>query len=146
MGGEAPIGQRERAAKRLELAVVEHEWTTLRHPDGRLLDAVDVGIAPLVEALWTRGYETKSSCENGGEVYAWCPVGMAYVSFASETEAERFAREVCKLPGYDPRRRVEFIDLSAFPAAATVAFEARLIAEATTYMNESEANAALESQ
>jgi hypothetical protein len=116
-------------AKQLELAFVEHEWTKLRHPDGWLLDGVDIGIAPLIEALWARGYETNSSCENGGEVYGWCPVGMAYVSFATEAESERFARELRELPGYDPLRRVEFTHLSAYPQ--TVAFEARLIEEAT---------------
>jgi hypothetical protein len=140
------IARPERSAKRLELAFVEHQWTELRHPDGRLLDGVDVSIAPLIEALWARGYETKSSCENGGEIYGWCPVGMAYVTFATEAEAERFARELRKLPGYDPRRGVNFIDLSAYQAAATVAFEARLIAEATAHMNESGASAALDSQ
>jgi hypothetical protein len=143
--GEAPTAVRGRAPKRLELAFVEHEWTTLRHPDGGLLDGVDVGIAALVEALWARGYETKSSCENGGEVYGWCPVGMAYVTFATEPEAGRFAWEVRDLPGYDPRRRVEFIRLSAFRTAATVAFETRLVAEATTRMKEPEASAELDS-
>jgi hypothetical protein len=116
-------------AKQSVLAFVEHEWTRLHHPDGMLLDGVDVGIAPLIEALWARGYETRSSCENGGEVYGWCPLGMAYVSFATQTECERFARELRKLPGYDPQRRVEFIQLSAYPH--TVAFEARLIEQAT---------------
>jgi hypothetical protein len=119
------------AAKRLELAFVEHGWTSLRHPDGRLVEGVDVGIASLIEELWARGYETKSSCQNGGEVYGWCPVGMAYVSFATETECMRFARELRELRGYDPRRRVELVRLSAYPAAQTAAFEARLIAEAT---------------
>jgi hypothetical protein len=54
---------------------------------------------------------------------------MAYVSLATEAECERFARELRKLPGYDPLRQVEFIQLSAYPQ--TVAFEARLIEEAT---------------
>jgi hypothetical protein len=117
-----------RRAKQLELAFVEHDWTKLRHPGGRLLDGVDVGIAPLIESLWARGYVTKSSCENGGEVYGWCPLGMAYVSFATAAECERFARELCGLAGYDPLRRVEFIQLSAYPQ--TIAFEARLIEEA----------------
>jgi hypothetical protein len=54
---------------------------------------------------------------------------MAYVSFATEAESERFARELRKLPGYDPLRQVESIKLSAYPQ--TVAFEARLIEEAT---------------
>jgi hypothetical protein len=53
---------------------------------------------------------------------------MAYVSFATEAECKRFARELRELRGYDPRRRVR---LSAYPAAQTAAFEARLIAEAT---------------
>jgi hypothetical protein len=119
------------AAKQLELAFAEHEWTRLRHPDGRLVEGVDIGIASLIEALWARGFQTKSSCQNGGEVYGWCPVGMAYVSFASETECKRFARELGELRGYDPRRRVELVRLSAYPAAQTAAFEARLIAEAT---------------
>jgi hypothetical protein len=110
------------------LAFVEHEWTTLRHPDGRWLEGIDVGIAPLIEVLWALGYETKSSCENGGEVYGWCPVGMAYVSFATDAECKRFACELRKLSGYDPLWRVAFIQLSAYPQ--TVAFEARLVAEA----------------
>jgi len=118
-----------RTAKQSELVFVEHEWTELRHPDGRLLVGVDVGSAPLIEALWARGYETRSSCENGGEVYGWCPVGMAYVSFAAEAECERFASELRRLSRYDPLRGVEFIQLSAYPQ--TVAFEARLSAEAT---------------
>jgi hypothetical protein len=117
------------AAKHLELAFVEHRWTELRHSDGRVLVGVDVGIAPLIEALWAAGYETESSCENGGEVYGWCPLGMAYVSFATEAECERLARELRTLPGYDPLRGVEFIRLSAYPQ--TVAFEARLIEETT---------------
>jgi hypothetical protein len=120
---------RQGALKHSVLAFVEHEWTTLRHPDGRLLEGIDVGIAPLIEALWAGGYETRSSCENGGEVYGWCPVGMAYVSFATDTECKRFAHELRKLPGYVPLRRVAFIQLSAYPQ--TVAFEARLVAEAT---------------
>ena len=117
------------AAKQLELVFVEHKWTERLHPDGRLLVGVDVGIAPLIEALWALGYETRSSCENGGEVYGWCPVGMAYVSFATEADCKRFAHELRKLPGYDPLRGIEFIQLSAYPQ--TVAFEARLSAEAT---------------
>jgi hypothetical protein len=117
-------------AKQLEeLRFIEHEWTKLRRPDGRLLDGIDVGIAPLIEALCARGLQTRSSCENGGEVYGWCPHGMAYVSFATEAECERFARELRELPGYDLLRQVEFIRLSAYPQ--TVAFEARLIEEAT---------------
>jgi hypothetical protein len=144
MGDEVPIdlGEQAAAARPLELAFVEHEWTKLRHPGGRLLEGVDVGIAPLIEALWARGSETRSSCENGGEVYGWCPAGMAYVSFATEVEAGRFAGELRKLSGYDPQRSVEFIRLSAFQGAATVAFEARLIAETTTYVKESAANSA----
>jgi hypothetical protein len=113
----------------LELAFVEHGWTRLRRPDGRLLDGVDVGIAPLIEGLWTRGYDTKNSCENGGEIYGWCPIGMAYLSFATKAECEHFARELRELRGYDPRQRVQFIQLSAYPH--TVVFDARLIAEAT---------------
>jgi hypothetical protein len=54
---------------------------------------------------------------------------MAYVSFANEAECNRFAGGLRRLPGYDPLRRVEFIQLSAYPR--TVAFEARLIVEAT---------------
>jgi hypothetical protein len=115
--------------RRLELAFVEHEWTSLRHPDGRLLDGVDAGIALLIEALWARGFETKSSCQNGGEVYGWCPAGMAYVSFATGAECKRFARELRELRGYDPSQPVRRIQLSAYPQ--TVAFQARLIAEAT---------------
>jgi hypothetical protein len=71
---------------------------------------------------------------------------MAFVTFATEAEAGRFARELRELPGYDPRRRVEFIRLSAFRATATVAFETRLIADATTHMQEPGANAGLDSQ
>src|SRR5262249_10137489 len=100
-----------RAPKQLELAFVEHEWTRLRHPDGSLVEGIDVGIAPLIEVLWARGYETKSSCENGGEIYGWCPLGMAYVSFATDAECQRFARELRNLPGYDPLRPVAFIQL-----------------------------------
>jgi hypothetical protein len=118
-----------RTASQTELVFVEHEWTELRHPDGSLLVGVDVGIAPLIEALWAGGYETRSSCENGGEVYGWCPVGMAYVSFAADAECERFAQELRELPRYEPLRGIEFIQLSAYPH--TVAFEARLSAAAT---------------
>jgi hypothetical protein len=96
-----------------------------------LVDGVDVGIAPLIETLWARGFQTKSSCQNGGEVYGWCPVGMAYVTFATEAECKRFAGELRELRGYDPRQRVEFLRLSAYRAAQTAAFEARLIGEAT---------------
>jgi hypothetical protein len=56
---------------------------------------------------------------------------MAYVSFATEAECKRFASELRELRGYDPGRRVESVRLSAYPAAQTAAFEARLIAEAT---------------
>jgi hypothetical protein len=116
-------------AERLELAFVEHEWTTLRRPDGSLLEGIDAGIAPLIEALWARGYDTKNSCQDGGEVYGWCPVGLAYLSFATRADCERFAGELRELRGYDPGQPVQFIQLSAYPH--TVAFEARLIAEAT---------------
>jgi hypothetical protein len=54
---------------------------------------------------------------------------MAYVSFAADAECKRFAHELRKLPRYDPLQEIEFIQLSAYPQ--TVAFEARLSAEAT---------------
>jgi hypothetical protein len=45
----------------------------------------DVGIAPLIQALWNRGYQTTGSCEDQFRE------GFAWVGFPTLPEAERFA-------------------------------------------------------
>lgn len=66
-----------------------HAHTLIEH-DGQRAE-VDVGIAPLVLALWRAGYVTSSSCE------AFAPAGgLAYVAFSPEhaEQAEAFRRIV----------------------------------------------------
>ena len=56
--------------------------------------AIDVRLAPLIEALWARAIVTVSSCEDpatsayGGGL----PGDTAYVAFADRHDARRFAR------------------------------------------------------
>jgi len=56
--------------------------------------AIDVRLAPLIEALWARAIETVSSCEDtatsacGGGL----PQDTAYVAFSDRHDARRFAR------------------------------------------------------
>ena len=53
--------------------------------------AIDVGIAPLIEALWARGIETVASCEDGGtSAEGGLPAGLAWIGFPDERHASRF--------------------------------------------------------
>jgi len=56
--------------------------------------AIDVRIAPLIEALWARAIATVSSCEDAAtsEYGAGLPDGTAYVAFSDRHDARRFAR------------------------------------------------------
>lgn len=47
---------------------------------------VDEGIAPLIAALWQRGYKTTGSCEHQPGTDA------AWISFESEEDAEAFGK------------------------------------------------------
>jgi hypothetical protein len=53
----------------------------------------DVGIAPLIEALLARGYQTIGSCEDGGgHIRVGEDLsGGAWIAFQTLAEAERFA-------------------------------------------------------
>jgi len=56
--------------------------------------AIDVRIAPLIEALWARAIATVSSCEETAtsEHGVGLPAGAAYVAFPDRHDARRFAR------------------------------------------------------
>ena len=67
-----------------------HASVTLS-PRGKPTVEVDVGIAPLIEALWARGIETVASCEDGGtSAEGALPVGLAWIGFPDEGHASRF--------------------------------------------------------
>jgi len=71
--------------------------TTLDY-DGTPVE-IDVGIAPLITALWARRIETASSCEDidtSGADFGANPTGCAYVAFFDRHDARRFAR-TCRL-------------------------------------------------
>jgi len=72
-----------------------HATVTLSR-EGEPTVEVDAGIAPLIEALWSRGIETVASCEDGGtSAEGGLPSGLAWIGFPDEEHASRF----CELAG-----------------------------------------------
>jgi len=70
--------------------VLQHATVTL-NPEGGPAVEIDVGIAPLIEALWACGIETVASCEDGGtSAEGGLPVGLAWIGFPDEGHADRF--------------------------------------------------------
>jgi hypothetical protein len=67
--------------------VIEHEGTRAE---------VDEALAPLLVALWRRGYRTIGSCQAQEDVHmpdaGGRVVSAAWIAFATPTEAARFAR------------------------------------------------------
>jgi hypothetical protein len=75
--------KRQQPSSKSSPRVSLHAQATIEHEDQRA--EVDVGIAPLVLALWRSGFRTVSSCE------AFPPAGgKAYVAFDDPGQAERF--------------------------------------------------------
>lgn len=68
----------------------QHATVTLT-PEGGPAVEIDVGIAPLIEALWARGIATVASCEDGGtSAEGGLPAGLAWIGFPDEDHAGRF--------------------------------------------------------
>ena len=69
----------------------EHRTITLHHPDGEYSADIDEKIAPLIAAMWSKGWATYNSCEDN-HGFIW--VEMAY------PHAEEFltivARNACQ--------------------------------------------------
>jgi len=107
---------------------------------------IDIRIAPLIEALWSRAIATVSSCEDAAtsEYGVGLPDGTAYVAFSDRHDARRFARtcrggwavdrSVIVLPPVGPGDLVGEDDFGiklgtttvVFPAARIEAIAARL--------------------
>ena len=71
---------------------------------------IDVGIAPLIEALWAAGIETSGSCEDwatSADDVGALPAGMAMVGFAHKDAARRFAK-TCRVKAVDPTVMVSY--------------------------------------
>jgi hypothetical protein len=105
---------------------------------------VDVGIAPLIEALWALGIDTVASCEDGGtSAEGGLPAGLAWIGFSDEEHAGRFgglSRGVISGAfGLDPEIREEAEAggipastwLTTFPTSA-IAQLAELVRKAAT--------------
>lgn len=81
-----------------------HSTVTIDHQGQPV--TLDVGIAPLVKALWARGISTVSSCEAIDTMPFDCgapPPGLAYVAFRDGHDARRFARTCSEGRAVDPR-------------------------------------------
>ena len=70
-----------------------HDYIELEH-NGQTIP-IDVGIAPVIEALWARGIETTGSCEDWTADVFELPEGTAAIAFVHAADARRFA-ETCK--------------------------------------------------
>jgi hypothetical protein len=98
-----------------------HTTIALEH-NGRLVE-VDVGIAPLIETLWSRNIETVSSCEDIDSSqldFGAVATGSAYVAFPPGGGARRFSKSARMGRAVDPlvetlTVRAENIDASADP-------------------------------
>src|SRR5438874_8568503 len=74
------------------------------HPQVRIVDRgrsawVDEELAPLLLALWRRGFRTISSCQHeAGTLQAWEGLniicGAAWIGFETRADAERFHEQV----------------------------------------------------
>lgn len=63
-----------------------HDQVRIEHEDTSA--EVDAGIAPLILALWRRGFRTTGSCEHQEGTH------VAWIGFESESDAETFRRIV----------------------------------------------------
>ena len=116
---------------------VPHATVTIRL-QGRPV-AIDVRLAPLIEALWARAIETVSSCEDtatsayGGGL----PGNTAYVAFSDRHDARRFARtcrggravdrSIVLLPSIEARDLDSDDAFAIAPGTTTVVFPAERI-------------------
>jgi hypothetical protein len=71
----------------------QHAYIELEH-DGRSIP-IDVGIAPVIEALWARGIDTTGSCEDWDADVLELPEGTAAIAFVHAADAHSFA-EACR--------------------------------------------------
>jgi hypothetical protein len=62
---------------------------------------VDIGMAPLLQAMWARGYQTQFSCEGGEDPNG--PDQPAHIIFTDEAGGHRFLHD-CATGIYTPPR------------------------------------------
>jgi hypothetical protein len=76
-----------------------HATTTLYYNDQPI--DIDTRMVPLIEALWSYGIETCSSCEDMG-IYNGVAKGTAMIAFPDPDDARRFARTARRGMAVDP--------------------------------------------
>ena len=74
----------------------KHDYIELEH-EGRSIP-IDVGIAPLIEALWARGIQTTGSCQDWDADVFELPQGTAAIAFVHTDDARRFANSCRESP------------------------------------------------
>lgn len=78
----------------------EHSWTVT--PDGEHVE-VDVGMVPVLHAIWRLGFQTMYSCEGSDREHA-------YVMFPTEAERDRFASEVLAATPHRAANRSVYVE------------------------------------